>query len=126
MRRVLISLIAALCLAGSVPAVTARQANPALDRSPEKQAARLKLIKQLQATGYIGDINDKGRSSGIVDVFVKPSFLAGDFKDKVNVVSMIYGYYFDGSKITDTVFLLDSRSGKSVGTYNIQRSLRME
>ncbi len=124
MKNVLIAVIAALCLAGSSPVAAAIQAKPAFDRSPEKQAARVKLIKQLQTTGFIGDINDRGK--GVVDVFVKPSFLASEFKDKVNIASMIYGYYFDGSKITDTVYLLDSRSGKSVGTFNSLRSLRME
>jgi hypothetical protein len=97
---------------------------PGLDRSPGKQAKRADFIKRLQATDYIGDVS--GPKAGIVSVFVKPSFMVGDYKDKANVISVIYGYYFDGTNTSETVYLRDSRSGNGVGTFNSMRGLKMD
>jgi len=97
---------------------------PKQDKSPATQAKRLDFIKRLQASKFIGDVQPP--RNGIVRAFVTPSFMAGDYKDKANVVSVIYLYYFDGTKSTDLVILLDSKSGNEVGTYGLTRGLKMK
>lgn len=96
----------------------------AIDRSAAKQAKRIDSINSLKAAGFLSHVDLD--HPGAVHVFVRQSFIDSDFQDKVDVVSMIYGYYFEGYTASDTVYLFDARSGKSVGRFVPSSGLRMD
>jgi hypothetical protein len=104
-------------------AATKAPAIPKIDKSEQKQADRLRLIKRFQSEDIFGDIT--ARSSGMT-VIAKPRFYSLGFEDKQSFVSVLYAYYFDGSKPYVTIALHDSRSNKKVGTFTQELGLELK
>ncbi len=61
-------------------------------------------------------------------VYVMPTFLeGGNIQDKATIISVVYAFCYDGTNDLDFVQLLDSRTGKRIGTYSlVQGGLKME
>jgi len=95
---------------------------PTIDKSEAAQAARLKIIRGLQQEGVIREITP----GSIPRVWVTPLFHQLDFKTKQNFISVIAGYYYDGSEPAALVYLYDVYSGKKVGTYEPTFGLEMK
>lgn len=99
-------------------------ATPALDKSAAMQSQRLDFINKLRRDGIIGDIDVR---PGLQPrVTVKARFILGDFKDKQNIASAIYAYYFDGTKDTDMIHLVHWSTGKDIGYFSRTRGLQLE
>ena len=92
-------------------------AAPKVDKSPEMQAGRKKLIEKLISTRVFHKVETPGNAPR---VYVLPAFYELDFDMKQQFVSVVYAYYFDGSDAYgDLVRVFDARTNKSVGTYTI-------
>lgn len=87
-----------------------------IDKSPAKQAERKKFIERLIAQGVIQKVDTMG--GNLPKIYVRPAFYNIDLDTKQSLVSVVYAYYFDGSNISDSVILRDSRTGKDVGDFN--------
>lgn len=95
---------------------------PAWDKSEAKQAERKAFMDKLIASGYVSEITRNGNA--MPRVWVRPSFTSGDLKDKQNILSVIYGYYFDGTQPLDSLAIIDARTGKEIGRYSLEHGLR--
>jgi hypothetical protein len=95
---------------------SAAKSAPQVDRSPAKQAERKQFIEKLIAQGLIQKVDTAG--GNLPKMFVRPAFNALDLDTKQSFASVVYAYHFDGSNISDSVVLRDSRSGKDIGNYN--------
>lgn len=85
-----------------------------VDKSPEKQAQRLKLIQEMIATGAISKIE----TGAMPSVYVRRVFYELDMDTKRDLLSIVYAYYFDGSSDRDMVRIKDARSGNRVGSFS--------
>lgn len=97
----------------SVPVAT-------IDKSPEKQAARRKIIDGCISAGVFSKIDV--HSNGVPYLTVRRAFYQGDFEDKRKLVSVVYAYHLNGNS-GDFIRILDARSGKTVGTYSAEGGL---
>jgi hypothetical protein len=93
-----------------------RSPAPTVDKSPNKQAERERLIKRLIAEDVIYKVDTGGGS--LPKMYVQPRFYSLTIDEKKAFASVVYAYYFDGSDMTDTVIIRDARNGKDVGSYN--------
>ncbi len=48
----------------------------------------------------------------------RPSFYALDFDEKKAFVGVVHAYYYDGTGSLDVVRLIDSRTGKTIGSFS--------
>lgn len=80
-----------------------------------KQARRKALIEKLIREGVFQKVETPGN---LPHLWVRPGFYALDFEAKSTFVAVVYAYYFDGSKFTDSVVLYDSSTGKEIGEFN--------
>ena len=95
-----------------------------IDKSPQMQKQRKAFIDKLIRKGIFKKIEVPGN---LPRLWVKPLFYALDYDDKETFVSVVYAYYFDGTNYTDTVRIIDSSSGKQVGTYStVDSGLKMK
>ena len=106
------------------PTAIVEPSKPAFDRSPAKQAQRQALVQKMVDQGYIRNIRISAQGTPVVTV--SNGFLAGDFKDKQDLVSVIYALHFDGSKPTDQVRLVSAQTGKEIGFYMIKIGLQLQ
>jgi len=111
------ALLAMLGFAGMAAAQTT------IDKSETKQAGREKLIKKLQTERVFHKIETPGT---LPRLYVAPRFYTLDFDMKQQFVSVVYAYYFDGKKITDSVRIYDSKSGKEVGYFALPQGLKLD
>jgi hypothetical protein len=88
----------------------------AVDQSANAQTARKASIDRFIAEGLVRRV-EPGRR-GELKVSVRPGFYALDEEMRRQTVDVLYGYYFDGSSVNDTVILRDARHGNEVGQYN--------
>jgi hypothetical protein len=88
----------------------------ALDRSERAQREREALVAKMVADGLVRRI-DKTRD-GSPRVVVRPAFYELDAETRTHHIEAVYALYFDGSSMTDTVYLRDARHGNEVGEYN--------
>ena len=51
-------------------------------------------------------------------LWVRPAFYALEFSQKQTLVAVIYAYYFDGSRPSDSVRIYNSMTGKEIGGFN--------
>jgi hypothetical protein len=94
-----------------------------IDKSAAMQADRKKLIEKLIGEGVFQKVEVPGT---LPRLWVRPRFYAAEFDQKQSFVSVVYAYYFDGSNVTDSVRIFDSRSGKEVGSYSaVQGGLKL-
>jgi hypothetical protein len=104
------------------PAAT-QATEPRLDKSPNMQAERKKIIQEVIGHGYFTRVEQNG--TAMPRAWVTPKFTESDFQDKENVLSIVYSYYFDGTSRVDSLALIDSRTGKEIGRFD-QAGLRQE
>lgn len=88
---------------------------PALDKSAKMQAERQALIQKLVNDGYFTEVVQRG--TAMPRVWVTPKFTAGNFKDKEKVISVVYAFHFDGTRPSDSVAIIDAKSGNEIGRY---------
>jgi hypothetical protein len=53
-------------------------------------------------------------------VWVRPRFYLLNFNEKEKFVSVVYAYYFEGHDFGDAVKIVDSLSGKEVGSFDLR------
>ena len=92
----------------------------AIDKSPDAQADRRRVIDKLIADGLVRRIDPE--RGGIVRVSLRPQFMALDESTRRGYVDVIYRYHFDGSNINDAVVLRDARHGNELGRYSPYRT----
>ena len=85
-----------------------------IDKSDETQIARKEFIDKLIQKGFFKKIE---KPFSVPRVSVAPKFYTLDYKDKNQFIGIVYAYYFDGSKESDMVILIDNLSDKEVGIY---------
>ena len=89
------------------------------DKSPEMQEKRLAFIKELVSRGVFSKVENINKSGHpMPNVWVGSTFYGLEFDEKKAFLGAVYAYYFDGTRMTDTVYLMDRRSGKEVGRFN--------
>jgi hypothetical protein len=88
----------------------------AIDQSDAAQRERQARVDKLIADGLVRRI-DKARD-GSPRVTLRPPFYVLDPETRRTHIEVIYALYFDGSRVTDTVYLRDSRHGNEVGEFN--------
>ena len=86
-----------------------------IDKSAEAQAGRKALIAKLIREGVFQKVEVPGN---LPRLWVRPGFHALDFDQKKTFVAVVYAYYFAGSKMTDSVLIYDSLTGKEIGIFN--------
>jgi hypothetical protein len=86
-----------------------------IDKSPRAQSERKAVIDGLLEKGLVRRIDSR---SGELRVTLRPGFYVMDDDARRRYIDSIYGYYFDGSSVNDTVILRDARHGNEVGMYN--------
>lgn len=86
-----------------------------IDKSPEMQAGRQKLIDNLIAEGIFARVTLLSKNPR---VWVTGRFHALDFKNKEKFISVVYCYYFNGRHHRDMVVLKDNLTGKEIGHYS--------
>lgn len=86
-----------------------------IDKSARAQSERKAVIDGLLEKGLVRRIDAR---RGSLRVTLRPGFYNMDAETRRRNVEVIYGYYFDGSSVNDTVILRDARHGNEVGTYN--------
>ena len=97
---------------------------PAVDQSPAMQNRREALLKKLMRSGIIKSVELS--SPGVALMTVRAPFYALDFEAKQQFASLVYAYFFDGTKPLDGVVLLDSLTGKTIGHFDPSMGLRLE
>ena len=107
---------------------TARPTPPSLpiDKSAKMQASRQEFIDKMIAQRIFSEV--KFSEGNRPYVHVMPTFLEGDnIQDKATIISVVYAFCYDGTNDRDFVQLLDSQTGKRVGTYSlVQGGLKMD
>ena len=121
---IVFSCVSNLQQSGPTSGTVATRSGPSIDKSPEKQAARKRLIEKLISEGVFQKVDTMG--GNLPKAYVRPAFYNLDFETKQQFVSVVYAYYFNGSNISDLVILRDSRGGKDVGDYAPSRGLKMK
>ncbi len=116
----LLATIAALAILAMVEVAVAETA---INKSEAMQAGRLKLMEKLKNERVFQKVEIPGT---LPRLFVQPRFYTLDFDMKQKFVSVVYAYYFDGSKSTDSVRIYDSRSGKEIGYYAVPQGLKLD
>lgn len=86
-----------------------------IDKSDAMQAGREKLIQKLINEGVFLKVEVPG---SLPRVFVTPAFHALDIETKEKFVSVVYAFYFSDHSIRNVVRVMDSRTGKEVGTFS--------
>jgi hypothetical protein len=94
-----------------------------IDKSPRAQGERKAVIDWLVEQGHVRRIDEE--RAGPVRVSLRPSFYEMDEATRRKYLHVVYGYYFDGSSMTDTVMLRDARHGNNVGRYDPYSGLTM-
>lgn len=127
----LLCAFAALALAcGGIPTSTAPKASPR-KADGDLQAKREKLIKDLQGRGLFGKVETPG---DVPHLHVKPAFMALDFDQKKQFVSVVCAWAYELPKEptaadlagrTCLVRIFSVSSGKEVGTYTPELGLSM-
>lgn len=98
-------------------------ASTAIDKSPEKQAGRLKLITELQSRGIVAKYECRDRAA---DVWVKPAFDALSFDDKQLFVSVFYTYCHEREQLGTFVRIRSHLTNKELGMFTAELGLRLE
>src|SRR4051812_8012314 len=94
---------------------SSRPAPAKIDKSGDLQSGRKKLIDDLTSQGVFSEVVRNG--STMPRAWVTPRFDALNFKDKQNVISVIYAYYFEDQNEFNSVALINSRTGKEIGRF---------
>jgi hypothetical protein len=94
-----------------------------IDKSPEKQAGRAKLIADLQSRRIFSKFDCRDRAA---DVWVRPAFDALAFDDKQLFVSVVYAYCHDRKELGTFVTVRSHLTNKELGTFTAERGLRLE
>ena len=98
----------------------AAQSGPPIDKSPQMQQQREALIKKAINLGYFREVE----VGSVPKIYVRPAFMAGDFKDKQSIASVVYAFYF--SDYNGQVCLIDARTNKQVGSYSPRSGLSVD
>ena len=77
-----------------------------------KQVERRKLIQELINRGVFSKVNSAD------EIWVRPIFYTLDYDQKQAFANLVYSYYFDGTNDSDTIILLDSKTGKVAGYFS--------
>ena len=89
-----------------------------IDKSAEMQAGRKEFIDKMVAQQIFSEVRTSSGNKPYV--YVTSKFLEGDnIQDKETIISVVYAFYYDGTNDLDFVQLLDSRTGKPIGTYSL-------
>lgn len=95
---------------------------PAIDKSPEKQKQRGKLLNDLQQRGVLGKI--ECRKAGATAV-VGRNFYQLDFDTKQSFIGVVYAYCFDGTQDHVGIQLRDISTNKKVGEFSKEFGLKL-
>lgn len=93
------------------------------DRSPEKQAERLALLKDLQARGVFYQIKVPAR---MPHATVGNAWIGLDYDDKVLYSNAALTYYAAADARADILVLKDRRTGKKIGAYTFDLGLKID
>ena len=96
---------------------------PTIDKNPEKQKEREKLITDLQQRGVFGKI--ECRDSGATAV-AGNAFYSLDFDTKQSFVGVVYAYCFNGAQSYVSISIKDIRTNKKIGTFTKEFGLKFE
>ena len=94
-----------------------------IDKSEKVQMERKKIIEDLIREGIFQKIEMPG---SLPRVWVRPSFYLLEFDRKEKILNIIYAYFFDGTRGSDCIKLIDSLSGKDVGLYSLNQYPALE
>lgn len=94
-----------------------------IDKSPEMQAERERLLQKLRQANIFGDVRCR---DDISDVIVKPAFYGLEFQQKEAFVNVAYAYCFSGEFEYATVYLRDSLDNNERGTFNALHGLKLD
>lgn len=93
---------------------------------PAQQQQRRDLVDKLIAKGVFHKVDLPKQPGELPHVWVTPLFLSLDFNDKQNFISVVYGLYYPAwGGTANQVVLVDSKTGKQVGTLD-SSGLHME
>lgn len=95
---------------------------PAIDKSPDKQNGREKLIADLQQRGVFGKI--ECRDTGATAV-VGSTFYPLDFETKQSFIGVVYAFCFDGTKDYVAITLRDISTNNKVGEFSKEFGLKL-
>lgn len=96
--------------------IPAKPKTPALDKSAAHQQMRKEFIEKLIKTGFFSKVEVPGT---LPRVWVTPNFYVLKFDEKQTFIEVVYAYYFDGTRMGDSVRVIDDYSGKEIGTYSL-------
>lgn len=94
-----------------------------IDKSEKAQSQRKEQIAKLIKNGFFEKVEVSGNTP---QVWITPPFYALRYDAQAKIISDVYAYYFDGSNAHDSVLVLDSRSGKKVGSFAPLTGLKMK
>lgn len=89
----------------------------AIDKSADAQKGRADIIQELTEKGLFAKIEDSDPPH--VSLCVKPAWYGLDFEKKEIFSNIVYSYYFDGTRLTDSVTIKDAMTGKRIGQYSL-------
>lgn len=95
-----------------------------IDKSPQIQADRKKLIETLTGEGVFSEVVRNGTT--MPRAWVTPRFLSLDFKEKQDVVSVVYAFYFAEMNQQNSVALINSKTGKEIGRFFGETGLKLD
>lgn len=107
----------------SSPKSSSSPSKPAIDKSPEKEKEREKLINDLQQRGVLGKVECRGSGATAI---VGRSFYPLDFDTKQSFVGVVYAYCFDGTKDYVSIQLRDISTNKKVGEFSKEFGLKLD
>ncbi len=90
------------------------QAAP-IDKSAEMQDDRKSLIEKLIREGVFQKVEMPGN---LPRVWVRSQFYDLDFDLKQQFISVVFAYYFDGARPSDSVRIFDAKTNKEIGTFS--------
>jgi len=90
--------------------------------SPKTQEKREKLIQQLLNEGVFYKVE----GGSISKAYVTNTFYGLNIDDKKVFVEMVFAYYYETETPINYLALIDSLSGKEIGSFTLIRGLRLE
>jgi hypothetical protein len=93
-----------------------------IDKSAEKQKARVKLIQEMKTRGFVSQIKFPGPTP---ELWARPAFFALDFDTKQQIANVVYAYYCTG-KDDDMVLIYNDLTGKKIGYFMASGGLKLD
>ncbi len=118
-RLCLFSFAAAACflwvITRPLPELLPAKAFMTIDKSAPMQQQRRDLIDKMIALDLFTKTGQNG--TNMPRAWVTPQFQALDYQEQEQALQAVYGYYLDGIKESDSLAIIDSRTGAEIGRY---------